>query len=208
MDHHCTSSRTHNSLDEAVCRAVSLSFQTDRMLIALSSLPSSSRMNQNTQQRCRRRYSLRRSSWHSSSTLCFILVSIASFCIRSQAFSSSSPTILYQSRIQEGYLSIRSTQQLHRENTKLYMSAVLEPQPSSSRMSDFQRRMKGIVKRNGVANGKRSVGSMRSERPKNLKVVHTLEEYKEQLDESNGKIVIVRFFATWCKVSALALLSC
>jgi hypothetical protein len=62
--------------------------------------------------------------------------------------------------------------------------------------------MKGIVKRNGVSNGRKVVGSSQSasERPANLKVVHTLEEYKEGLDESNGKIVVVRFFATWCKV--------
>lgn len=40
----------------------------------------------------------------------------------------------------------------------------------------------------------------------NLKTVHTLLEYKQVLDEcrqegsQEGKIVVVRFFATWCKV--------
>ncbi len=42
----------------------------------------------------------------------------------------------------------------------------------------------------------------------NLKTVHTLQEYKQVLDEcrcredsnEEGKIVVVRFFATWCKV--------
>ena len=79
------------------------------------------------------------------------------------------------------------------------MSAILEPPSqsspvSASRMSDFQQRMKGIVKRN--------VGTSRSaaERPANLRTVHTLEEYKDALDASSGKMVVVRFFATWCKV--------
>jgi len=124
---------------------------------------------------------------------------------RTQAFSSSSS--IYQSRITNvplGFSSNGPAQQRHGAITRFYMSSVMEPaSPSSStRMSDFQRRMKGIVKRNGVANGGRKVvGTSRSaaEKPANLKVIHTLEEYKDQLDESSGKIVVVRFFATWCK---------
>ncbi|KAL7536565.1 hypothetical protein ACHAXR_007242, partial [Thalassiosira sp. AJA248-18] len=56
--------------------------------------------------------------------------------------------------------------------------------------------MKGLVKRNGG----RSVGQgQRANKPANLRTVSTLEEYKEVLDEEKGKIVVVRFFATWCK---------
>lgn len=67
-------------------------------------------------------------------------------------------------------------------------------------MSAFERRMRGIVlgrenkspspikkKRNG------------SERPPNVRTVETLEEYKKFVGEEREKIVVVRFFATWCK---------
>lgn len=86
------------------------------------------------------------------------------------------------------------------------MSSVTEPpaaqsNQSASRMTDFQRRMKGLVKRGGgVSNGRRTVGQRSTDKPTNLKTVVTLAEYKEVLDENKGKIVVVRFFATWCKV--------
>lgn len=87
------------------------------------------------------------------------------------------------------------------------MSAVAEPpaqSPSSSRndasrMTDFQRRMRGLVRRGGVAGGRRTAGQRASDKPKNLRTVYTLEQYKEALDEDRDKIVVVRFFATWCK---------
>jgi thiol-disulfide isomerase/thioredoxin len=68
-----------------------------------------------------------------------------------------------------------------------------DDRPEPTRLSDFQRRMKGLVQRNGVSQ-KRAV-----EKPANLKTVTTLEEYKHALDDNGDKIVVVRFFATWCK---------
>ena len=76
---------------------------------------------------------------------------------------------------------------------------------SASRMTDFQRRMKGLVKRNNgsaSSNGRRTLGQRATDKPTNLKTVNSLEEYKEALDENAGKVVVVRFFATWCKVRA------
>lgn len=166
------------------------------------------RRNQKKRRRPHRR---RRPSKSASRQFLFALCSIffiSTACLmkQSQAFSSSSS--IYQSRISKapsGFLAKGPAQRGHRaNNASFYMSAVIEPtsQSSNTRLSDFQRRMKGIVKRNGVANGRKVVGTSSSapERPKNLKEVHTLEEYKDQLDESSGKIVVVRFFATWCKV--------
>ena len=75
------------------------------------------------------------------------------------------------------------------------------PQPSQQYgggSSDFRRRMKNLVKRKQ---------QQAVDRPNNIRTAFTLEEYKEVLDDNNGKIVVVRFFATWCKVRALILLS-
>jgi thiol-disulfide isomerase/thioredoxin len=57
--------------------------------------------------------------------------------------------------------------------------------------------MRGLVKRNGGRGG--VAGQRAMDKPPNLKTVHTLEEYKKAMDEEHGKIVVVRFFATWCK---------
>jgi hypothetical protein len=49
--------------------------------------------------------------------------------------------------------------------------------------------MKGLVNRNGA------VVRREVEKPKNLKTVNTLGEYKEALDEERGKIVVVSRYA-------------
>jgi len=66
--------------------------------------------------------------------------------------------------------------------------------------SSFQDRMKGLMKRNGGGTrGRRPIGQRATDKPANIRTVHTLEEYKAALDEERGKIVVARFFATWCK---------
>jgi hypothetical protein len=199
MDHR--SANLYSSANGAVCCRESIA---STPVECSHNTLSSCRRHQTTRRRSHRRHGSKSSSRQFFFALCSIFIS-ACLWEQSQAFSLSSST--YQSRISttpSSFLSNRPTRQRHSDNTTFYMSAVIEPpsQSSSSRMSDFQRRMKGIVKRNGVSNGRKVVGSSQSasERPANLKVVHTLEEYKEGLDESNGKIVVVRFFATWCKV--------
>eukprot|EP00577_Skeletonema_sp_RCC1716_P021042 CAMPEP_0113388812 /NCGR_PEP_ID=MMETSP0013_2-20120614/9282_1 /TAXON_ID=2843 ORGANISM="Skeletonema costatum, Strain 1716" /NCGR_SAMPLE_ID=MMETSP0013_2 /ASSEMBLY_ACC=CAM_ASM_000158 /LENGTH=299 /DNA_ID=CAMNT_0000271825 /DNA_START=215 /DNA_END=1114 /DNA_ORIENTATION=+ /assembly_acc=CAM_ASM_000158 len=199
MNQHCAT--LQSSAIGAVCCKASVSSPVECERKQLSPC----RRNQNTRRRSHRRRGSNSSSRQFLFALCSIFISAACLLKQSQAFSSSSSSI-HQSRISNapsGFSLNGPTQQRHRANTRFYMSSVLEPasQSSSTRMSDFQRRMKGIVKRNGVANGRKVVGTSRSapERPANLKVAHTLEEYKDQLDESSGKIVVVRFFATWCK---------
>lgn len=160
---------------------------------------------------CRRNYSSkRRSHRHRLFLLALCSVFIAACSWKgSDAFSLSPSTQKSTISIRSSIISSGPSQQQRyssSENRRFYMSAIIEPpsqsSPASSRMSDFQRRMKGIVKRNGVASGKKTVGTSQSstERPANLKVVHTLEEYKNELDASSEEIVVVRFFATWCKV--------
>jgi len=208
MNQHCATLQS-SAIGAVCCKAsVSSPVECERKQF------SPCRRNQNTRRRSHRRRGSNSSSRQFLFALCSIFISAACLLKQSQAFSSSSSSI-HQSRISNApsRFSLNGpTQQRHRANTRFYMSSVLEPasQSSSTRMSDFQRRMKGIVKRNGVANGRKVVGTSRSapERPANLKVAHTLEEYKDQLDESSGKIVVVRFFATWCKVRMRLVANC
>lgn len=165
-----------------------------------------------------RRNQLKRQESHrhrlklSSQRIILVLCSVfmcSCICKRSNAFSISPPST-HQSRSLPSSSLFNTHSQPQRyssRRTRFYMSAILEPPSQSSpasayRMSDFQQRMKGIVKRNG---GRKMVGTSRSaaERPANLRTVHTLEEYKDALDASSGKMIVVRFFATWCKVSSM-----
>ena len=70
----------------------------------------------------------------------------------------------------------------------------LRPQ-ERERPSDFQSRMKNIVKQN-----RRRSNAMN--RPKNVKTATSLEEFADVIEEGRreGKLVVVRFVATWCKV--------
>ena len=68
------------------------------------------------------------------------------------------------------------------------ISAVTIQQNNPS--SDFRRRMKSLVKRRQENDAK----------PTNVRTANTLVEYKNVLDENKDKIVVVRFYATWCKV--------
>ena len=68
------------------------------------------------------------------------------------------------------------------------ISAVTTQQNNPS--SDFRRRMKSLVKRRQQNDAK----------PTNIRTANTLVEYKNVLDENKDKIVVVRFYATWCKV--------
>lgn len=101
---------------------------------------------------------------------------------RSMSTPPSQKNILFMSSIAE-------------KPTESNLSHQADNNTTESRLSDFQRRMKGLMKRNGVAQRKES------EKPSNLKTVHTLLDYKDQLEKNSDKIVVVRFFATWCKVS-------
>jgi thiol-disulfide isomerase/thioredoxin len=46
---------------------------------------------------------------------------------------------------------------------------------------------------------RRGLNKDSNRRPANVMVVNTLEEYKQHVAEVKDKIVVVRFYATWCK---------
>ena len=71
-------------------------------------------------------------------------------------------------------------------------SSFADPSPQSgSRESTFQKRMRGLVTRRGRGTA--------TDKPTNLKTAETLQQYKDALDANEGGLVVVRFFATWCK---------
>ncbi|KAL9178943.1 hypothetical protein ACHAXT_011916 [Thalassiosira profunda] len=123
----------------------------------------------------------------------------AAFCHTSHAFSSPSFT---RRRTISSPPSHVYNEDIYRPR-RMQMSAVADvpaPSNSASRMTDFQRRMKGLVKGNGgVGGGRRTAGQRATDKPANIRTVETLEEYKELMDEERGKVIVVRFFATWCK---------
>lgn len=77
---------------------------------------------------------------------------------------------------------------------------------SPSRPIDFQSRMK----RAAIQNNRRSVGSNRrgktasskSWRPPNVRIAVSLEDFSNVIEEgrTNNQVVVVRFYANWCKV--------
>jgi hypothetical protein len=154
---------------------------------------------------CRQRRRSSRQHRLTMSSMCLLLamsyLCIAAItCRQCHAFSSSS---LQLSRRTPGQNHYTTPSSYNYQQSRFFMSAVADlpaqqhsssQQPSSSsseptRLSDFQRRMKGLVNRNGA------VVRREVEKPKNLKTVNTLGEYKEALDEERGKIVVVSRYA-------------
>ena len=79
-------------------------------------------------------------------------------------------------------------------------SAVLESSTSNNNnRSSFHQRMRNLAKpvKKSTTSNKRKL--------KNMYVAHTLEDYKLLVGDEKEQIVIVRFFATWCKVCLLVL---
>ena len=91
------------------------------------------------------------------------------------------------------------------QSPSIVTSAVLD---SPSEMADFQRRMRDTMvtddssRRSISQHSKRRSRANQSIIPANYCVVRTLQEFKEIVADEEEKIVVVRFFATWCKVCA------
>jgi hypothetical protein len=84
----------------------------------------------------------------------------------------------------------------------------LETKKKSSPASDFQSRMKRAALQSIRSSSSNSGGGIRkgtgtSWRPSNVKTAVSLEEFANIIQEGRSKnqLVVVRFYATWCKVS-------
>jgi len=88
-----------------------------------------------------------------------------------------------------------------RRNMSLSSSAVLDSRNTNNRRSSssFSDRMRNLVqspvKKRTVPNNKTNTRN----KPKNLYVATTLDDYKSLVGDEKESIVIVRFYATWCK---------
>ena len=77
---------------------------------------------------------------------------------------------------------------------KVSLSSLMESKPKS-----FEDRMRDLVM-GGRTNAAIPSENSDSKLPKNVKVVKTLDEYKKVVGGERDRIVVVRFFAPWCKV--------
>jgi thiol-disulfide isomerase/thioredoxin len=88
------------------------------------------------------------------------------------------------------------------------LSATTFDSPPSSEMSDFQRRMRKLINSSSDKKKKSMQQSNNKNAPKNLMRVDTLEEYKNVISGNRDKLIVVRFYAPWCKVCCLFLIFC
>lgn len=100
-----------------------------------------------------------------------------------------------------------------RQSVTTRMSTLMDPISSSSQSkfphrrrqskpSSFAQRMRSIIQKdNSHTNPSLPTSDILSTHSAKVKVAHTLEEFKAFLHENKDKIVVVRWFAPWCRVS-------
>jgi hypothetical protein len=103
------------------------------------------------------------------------------------------------SKIYSGKSSVPVDPPFRRNLSSRQVSNVMAPREE---VSTFEQRMRNLVTR---GNAQKTVKRQKKDiahgtRPGNVKVVTTLEEYKEHIGGEKDKLIVVRFYATWCKV--------
>ncbi len=76
-------------------------------------------------------------------------------------------------------------------------AALIDNSPSSYEMSNFARRMKNLIKKDAK---KTQPPSRKDSIPDNLVRLETLQEFKKVVGDEKEKLVVVRWYAPWCKV--------
>jgi thiol-disulfide isomerase/thioredoxin len=144
------------------------------------------------------------------SILIGILVSVCTFTATAWIATTVSP-MKYTQRSRHNYphsghsigWSTSTTQLSYRDDDH----DSLEPKKKSSPPSDFQSRMKRAALQSIRSSSTSSSSSSRrgtgtsSWRPSNIKTAASLEEFANVIQEGRSKnqLVVVRFYATWCK---------
>mmetsp|Transcript_14173 Transcript_14173/g.20781 ORF Transcript_14173/g.20781 Transcript_14173/m.20781 type:complete len:233 (-) Transcript_14173:546-1244(-) len=99
----------------------------------------------------------------------------------------------------------RNSYRNQRTNLSRINSATIDPPRAyggdSSDMSSFQKKMLERMTGKKLTTTRRSKRIRTVKLPPNVQTVRTLEEYKKVVAGEKDRLVVVRFFATWCKVS-------
>lgn len=132
-----------------------------------------------------RTYRSSRTSWCQAylilAVLGSIVPSISSFTIQTNHPISLSNRISTQSR------------------SSIYSTIDRPSSSSSSEMSSFEKRMRRLINPKNTATQKKRKSYGKSNVPPNLIKIQTLNEYKDMICKNKDRIVVVRFYATWCK---------
>lgn len=121
------------------------------------------------------------------------LISILLLAIPCNGFTSSPIGRGYIQKAQSSLTSSSSS----RRHFQFSASAAVDNTPSSYEMSNFAKRMKNIISKDRKKVSKEKTNS---KAPRNLLRIKTLEDFKQLLSNQQGKIVVVRWYAPWCKV--------
>lgn len=85
-------------------------------------------------------------------------------------------------------------------NLIITSAATLDGSPSSYEMSDFAKRMKNIIrKEEKQRNTKKRTTKSNNAAPKNLLRIKTLSDFKKVVGDEKERLVVVRWYAPWCK---------
>ena len=113
------------------------------------------------------------------------------------------------------YPNVKATEELSRRGTvhRLFLNDRLKRSelgstmagPPPPDMSSFGDRMRSLV--NTQQERKASRAIRQSKKPKNLLTVTTLDDYDKALKAAGDKLVVVRFYAEWCKVRHITIFS-
>ena len=79
-------------------------------------------------------------------------------------------------------------------------AGVFAPPP---RRTSFEQRMRNLVLPNKKNSQAKALNSSARRRPANVLHVETLQDYKKVVGDETEKVVAVRFYATYCKVSVV-----
>jgi len=127
--------------------------------------------------------------------------SLALFSIIMIAFNMQVAESYVHPQIQQIFSQRTQSDHINRPSIALSSSSATFDADQLSGMSDFQRRMRRLVtetdeKKKAKKSPKQNSGRGR---PPNFKVIDTLDEYKNVIGKNQNKLIVVRFYAPWCK---------